>query len=182
VQLVSHFSGASQHCGILSTLESQISRQGTHCYCVNFESWVADHDCLTVSFRYTFGGRAKHALILDSFDKHFGRVCARGELFLILRRPIINLSSTSSAEPKSSTPSSHPPPEERTMSVFTKMNTPARNRQQVRTLVDMTQIRQWHMYDPEVSRVLTQFKLELTMYRNLQKDGSLMLHSVTSSL
>ncbi|KAG1830992.1 hypothetical protein DFJ58DRAFT_848325 [Suillus subalutaceus] len=40
-------------------------------------------------------------------------------------------------------------PEERTMSVFTKMNTPARNRQQVRTLVDMTQIRQWHMYDPE---------------------------------
>ncbi|KAJ8579575.1 hypothetical protein M405DRAFT_778782, partial [Rhizopogon salebrosus TDB-379] len=36
-------------------------------------------------------------------------------------------------------------PEERTMSVFTKMNTPARNRQQVRTLVDMTQIRQWHM-------------------------------------
>ena len=37
------------------------------------------------------------------------------------------------------------------MSVFTKMNAPARNRQQVRTLVDMMQIRQWHMYDPEVS-------------------------------
>ncbi|KAG1839257.1 hypothetical protein F4604DRAFT_1691315 [Suillus subluteus] len=35
------------------------------------------------------------------------------------------------------------------MYVFTKMNTPARNRQQVRTLVDMTQIWQWHMYDPE---------------------------------
>ena len=34
------------------------------------------------------------------------------------------------------------------------MNTPARNRQQVRTLVDMTQIRQWHMYDPNVSPVL----------------------------
>ncbi|KAG1759650.1 hypothetical protein EDD22DRAFT_849092 [Suillus occidentalis] len=40
-------------------------------------------------------------------------------------------------------------PEERTMSVFTKMNTPTRNRQQVCTLVEMTQIRQWHMYDPE---------------------------------
>ncbi|KAG2746351.1 hypothetical protein P692DRAFT_201792203 [Suillus brevipes Sb2] len=39
-------------------------------------------------------------------------------------------------------------PEERTMSVFMRMNTPARNRQHVRTLVDMTQIRQWHMYDP----------------------------------
>ncbi|KAG1763210.1 hypothetical protein EV702DRAFT_1205776 [Suillus placidus] len=39
-------------------------------------------------------------------------------------------------------------PEERTMSVFTRMNTPARNLQHVRTLVDMTQIRQWHMYDP----------------------------------
>jgi hypothetical protein len=34
------------------------------------------------------------------------------------------------------------------MSVFTKMNSSARNRQQVRTLVDMTHIRQWHMYDP----------------------------------
>ncbi|KAG1854447.1 hypothetical protein DFJ58DRAFT_745692, partial [Suillus subalutaceus] len=40
-------------------------------------------------------------------------------------------------------------PEERTMSVFTRMNTAARNRQHVRTLVDMTQIRQWHMYDPK---------------------------------
>ncbi|KAG1726268.1 uncharacterized protein EDB91DRAFT_209357 [Suillus paluster] len=40
-------------------------------------------------------------------------------------------------------------PEERTMSVFMRMNTPARNRQHVRTLVDMTQIRQWHMYDPK---------------------------------
>ncbi|KIJ12773.1 hypothetical protein PAXINDRAFT_14339 [Paxillus involutus ATCC 200175] len=39
-------------------------------------------------------------------------------------------------------------PEERTMSVFTKMNSASRNRQQVRALVDMTQIRQWHMYDP----------------------------------
>ncbi|KAF8139763.1 hypothetical protein EV363DRAFT_1310568 [Boletus edulis] len=35
------------------------------------------------------------------------------------------------------------------MSVFTRMNSTARNRQQVRALVDMTQIRQWHMYDPE---------------------------------
>ncbi|KAG1773254.1 hypothetical protein EV702DRAFT_1244183 [Suillus placidus] len=40
-------------------------------------------------------------------------------------------------------------PEERMMLVFTRMNTPARNRQHVRTLVDMTQIRQWHMYDPK---------------------------------
>ncbi|KAG1839568.1 hypothetical protein DFJ58DRAFT_733291 [Suillus subalutaceus] len=40
-------------------------------------------------------------------------------------------------------------PEEQTMSVFTRMNTAARNRQHVRTLVDMTQIRQWHMYDPK---------------------------------
>ncbi|KAG1853661.1 hypothetical protein F4604DRAFT_1686250 [Suillus subluteus] len=40
-------------------------------------------------------------------------------------------------------------PEERTMSVSMKMNTPARNRQQVHALNDMTQIRQWHMYDPE---------------------------------
>ena len=40
--------------------------------------------------------------------------------------------------------------EERTMSVFTRMNSTARNRQQVRTLVDMTQIRQWHTYDPTV--------------------------------
>ncbi|KAG6371755.1 hypothetical protein JVT61DRAFT_9107 [Boletus reticuloceps] len=40
-------------------------------------------------------------------------------------------------------------PEERTMSVFTKMNSAMRNRQQVRALVDMTQIRQWHMYNPE---------------------------------
>ncbi|KAG2137985.1 hypothetical protein DEU56DRAFT_912620 [Suillus clintonianus] len=38
-------------------------------------------------------------------------------------------------------------PEERTMSVFTHMNSALRNRQDVRTLVDMTQIRQWHMYD-----------------------------------
>ncbi|KAG1848277.1 hypothetical protein F4604DRAFT_1973919 [Suillus subluteus] len=29
------------------------------------------------------------------------------------------------------------------------MNTPARNHQQVHTLVDMMQIQQWHMYDPE---------------------------------
>lgn len=42
-------------------------------------------------------------------------------------------------------------PEERTMSVFTRMNSALRNRQGVRTLVDMTQIRQWHMYDPAVS-------------------------------
>ncbi|KAG1749079.1 uncharacterized protein EDB91DRAFT_1079170 [Suillus paluster] len=35
------------------------------------------------------------------------------------------------------------------MSVFMKMNTPARNHQQVRTLIDITQIWQWHMYDPE---------------------------------
>jgi hypothetical protein len=41
-------------------------------------------------------------------------------------------------------------PEERTMSVFTKMNSASCNRQQVRTLVDMTQIRQWHTYDPTV--------------------------------
>jgi hypothetical protein len=39
-------------------------------------------------------------------------------------------------------------PEERTMSVFTKMNSASRNQQQVQALVDMTQIRQWHMYDP----------------------------------
>ncbi|KAI9572319.1 hypothetical protein HD554DRAFT_1668992 [Boletus coccyginus] len=39
-------------------------------------------------------------------------------------------------------------PEERTMSVFTRMNSMAHNRQQVRTLVDMTHIQQWHMYDP----------------------------------
>ncbi|KAH7905604.1 ribonuclease H-like domain-containing protein [Hygrophoropsis aurantiaca] len=39
-------------------------------------------------------------------------------------------------------------PDERTVSVFTRMNSPLRNRQEVRTLVDMTQIRQWHMYDP----------------------------------
>ncbi|KAG1838435.1 hypothetical protein DFJ58DRAFT_733809 [Suillus subalutaceus] len=44
---------------------------------------------------------------------------------------------------------SHWTAEKCTMSVFTKMNTPARNRQQVRTLIDMTQFRQWHMYDPE---------------------------------
>ncbi|KAF8123043.1 hypothetical protein EV363DRAFT_1101473, partial [Boletus edulis] len=41
-------------------------------------------------------------------------------------------------------------PEERTMSVFTRMNSTACNRQQVQALVDMTQIQQWHMYDPEV--------------------------------
>ena len=37
-------------------------------------------------------------------------------------------------------------PEERVVSVFTRMNTGARNAQQVRTLVDMTQIRQYEMY------------------------------------
>ncbi|KAG2344902.1 hypothetical protein BDR05DRAFT_998906 [Suillus weaverae] len=40
-------------------------------------------------------------------------------------------------------------PEERTMSVFMRMNTPDRNHQHVHTLVDMTQIQQWHMYDPK---------------------------------
>ncbi|KAG0693898.1 hypothetical protein DFH29DRAFT_1006835 [Suillus ampliporus] len=40
-------------------------------------------------------------------------------------------------------------PKERTMSVFTRMNIPARNCQHVRMLVDMTQIQQWHMYDPK---------------------------------
>ncbi|KAF9219055.1 hypothetical protein BS17DRAFT_860591 [Gyrodon lividus] len=39
-------------------------------------------------------------------------------------------------------------PEEHTMSVFTKMNSASCNQQQVRALDDMTQIRQWHMYDP----------------------------------
>ncbi|KAG2142162.1 hypothetical protein BD769DRAFT_1772670 [Suillus cothurnatus] len=38
-------------------------------------------------------------------------------------------------------------PEERTMSVFTRMNSALRNRQNVSTLVNMTQIRQWYMYD-----------------------------------
>jgi hypothetical protein len=40
--------------------------------------------------------------------------------------------------------------EERTISVFTLTNTPARNRQEVRTLVDQTMIRQWHQFDPKV--------------------------------
>ncbi|KAG6376828.1 hypothetical protein JVT61DRAFT_1854 [Boletus reticuloceps] len=40
-------------------------------------------------------------------------------------------------------------PEERTMSVFTRMNSAVHNHQQVCALVDMTQIRQWHTYDPE---------------------------------
>ncbi|KAG1816272.1 hypothetical protein EV424DRAFT_1540797 [Suillus variegatus] len=40
-------------------------------------------------------------------------------------------------------------PEEHTMSIFTRMNSALRNRQQVQTLVDMMQIRQWHMYDPK---------------------------------
>ncbi|KAG1871876.1 hypothetical protein DFJ58DRAFT_471928 [Suillus subalutaceus] len=38
-------------------------------------------------------------------------------------------------------------PEERTMSVFTRMNSALRNRQNVSTLVNMTQIWQWYMYD-----------------------------------
>jgi hypothetical protein len=37
-------------------------------------------------------------------------------------------------------------PEERTVSVFTRTNTALRNAQEVRTLVDMTQIRQFNMY------------------------------------
>jgi len=40
--------------------------------------------------------------------------------------------------------------EERTISVFTLTNTPSRNRQDVRTLVDQTMIRQWHRFDPKV--------------------------------
>ncbi|KAG2076634.1 hypothetical protein BDR04DRAFT_1149081 [Suillus decipiens] len=39
-------------------------------------------------------------------------------------------------------------PEECTMSVFTHMNSVLQNCQDVHTLVDMTQIRQWYMYDP----------------------------------
>jgi hypothetical protein len=37
-------------------------------------------------------------------------------------------------------------PEERTVSVFTRMNTPQRNAQEVHMLVDMTQIRQHVTY------------------------------------
>ncbi|KIK77649.1 hypothetical protein PAXRUDRAFT_108355, partial [Paxillus rubicundulus Ve08.2h10] len=39
-------------------------------------------------------------------------------------------------------------PEEQTMSVFTRMNSATRNCQQVHALINMTQIQQWHMYDP----------------------------------
>ncbi|KII82918.1 hypothetical protein PLICRDRAFT_180918 [Plicaturopsis crispa FD-325 SS-3] len=39
--------------------------------------------------------------------------------------------------------------DERTVSSFTWMNGGLRNRQEVRTLVDMTQIRQWHRHDPK---------------------------------
>ncbi|KIK92527.1 hypothetical protein PAXRUDRAFT_147126, partial [Paxillus rubicundulus Ve08.2h10] len=34
---------------------------------------------------------------------------------------------------------------------LTRMNCATQNCQQVQALVDMTQIRQWHMYDPAVS-------------------------------
>jgi hypothetical protein len=40
--------------------------------------------------------------------------------------------------------------EERTISVFTLTNMLSRNRQDVRTLVDQTMIRQWHWFDPKV--------------------------------
>lgn len=42
-------------------------------------------------------------------------------------------------------------PEERTVSVFTRMNTAQQNAQEVRTLIDMTQIRQHVMYNYKVS-------------------------------
>jgi hypothetical protein len=42
-------------------------------------------------------------------------------------------------------------PEERTMTVITRMNSALRNRQNVRTLVDMTQIWQWYMNESSVS-------------------------------
>ncbi|KAG2048028.1 hypothetical protein BDR06DRAFT_1013357 [Suillus hirtellus] len=38
-------------------------------------------------------------------------------------------------------------PEECTMSVFTWMNSALQNRQDIHTLMDMTQVRQWYMYD-----------------------------------
>lgn len=41
-------------------------------------------------------------------------------------------------------------PDERTVSDFTRINTRLRSHQEVRTLVDMTQIRQWERYNPEV--------------------------------
>ena len=41
-------------------------------------------------------------------------------------------------------------PEERTVSVFTRMNTATRDAQEVWTLVDMTQIRQFNMYQSKV--------------------------------
>ncbi|KAG1855316.1 hypothetical protein DFJ58DRAFT_880773, partial [Suillus subalutaceus] len=63
----------------------------------------------------------------------------------LTRIPEGNILATLAVKVFSVRPSSMP--EERTMSVFTRMNSALRNRQNVSTLVNMTQIRQWYMYD-----------------------------------
>ncbi|KAG1902034.1 uncharacterized protein F5891DRAFT_1027095 [Suillus fuscotomentosus] len=76
-------------------------------------------------------------------------------------------------------------PEERTMSVFTRMNSVLRNCQQVQTLVDITQIRQWHMYDPEKFRLREQptldfFDVEQVIFGKGKSTAS-RTHSITGS-
>ncbi|KAG2069362.1 hypothetical protein BDR04DRAFT_1055530 [Suillus decipiens] len=63
----------------------------------------------------------------------------------LTRIPEGNILATLAVKVFSVRPSSMP--EERTMSVFTRMNSALRNRQNVSTLVNMTQIRQWYMYN-----------------------------------
>ncbi|KAG1879449.1 hypothetical protein C8R48DRAFT_668286 [Suillus tomentosus] len=76
-------------------------------------------------------------------------------------------------------------PEECTMSIFTQMNSALRNCQQVQTLVDMTQIRQWHMYDPKKFCLREQptldfFDVEQVIFGK-GKSTALRMHSITGS-
>jgi hypothetical protein len=72
-------------------------------------------------------------------------------------------------------------PEERTMSVFTRMNSALRNRQNVRTLVDMTQIRQWYMYESSVSNC--QVSRQLSTHKGVRTNiGSAQLSISTISM
>ena len=41
--------------------------------------------------------------------------------------------------------------DERTVSIFTRINTPLRNAQQLDTIADIAQITQYYRFDPEVS-------------------------------